>query len=339
VNQKRWRPSPDIKAVMSGDQIPVSRPLGPSSFTHLPARSVSLSGNMTRVSKLCRFTGSISRRGKQRLPKETMAAQIVALDIMKRSGPRGAIGTLATLVASLAGVALTGEASPITVPPGLAPGSEYRLVFVTTGSYVGSDPYITDYNADVTTEADSVSALASLDTTWSVVASVGDPNYYPYNAIVSAINNVGQDPGVAIYNLAGLLVASDATTATNGLFSIFGGTGSLQNPINVNEDGAVEDTPVWTGSNADGSPYISLGQEFPWTGNSQYSLSGWITSNTGLPETDRLPLYAISGVITVTPEPATNGICLFGVVLLGVVIWQRQPRATRADAYSGASIQ
>src|ERR1035438_6768697 len=105
---------------------------------------------------------------------------------------------LAILVVAIAGTAPRSYASPITVPVGLAPGSQYRLVFVTAETtYQALDSNIADYNAEVSLEANSVTALLDLGTTWRVIGSTSS---------VNAITNIGSDPNVPIYNLDGLKV-------------------------------------------------------------------------------------------------------------------------------------
>ena len=71
-----------------------------------------------------------------------------------------------TLVAPLASLA-----APITIPTGLNPGDQYRLAFVTTEA-LQSYSAAPDYNAFVTSTANSVPELAALGTT---CASSGVP--------------------------------------------------------------------------------------------------------------------------------------------------------------------
>ena len=66
----------------------------------------------------------------------------------------------------IAGFASRAIADPIVVPPGLAPGSQYRPVFVTATYYTHPSSNIADDNNIVNTEAYSVPALALLGTTW-----------------------------------------------------------------------------------------------------------------------------------------------------------------------------
>ena len=70
----------------------------------------------------------------------------------------GCCSALITLIAAAVSV----QAATVTVPPGLAPGSSYRLIYLTSGSRDGQSTVIADYNAFVTAEAAAVPALAAL---------------------------------------------------------------------------------------------------------------------------------------------------------------------------------
>ena len=234
---------------------------------------------------------------------------------------------LAILVVAIAGTAPRSYASPITVPVGLAPGSQYRLVFVTAETtYQALDSNIADYNAEVSLEANSVTALLDLGTTWRVIGSTSS---------VNAITNIGSDPNVPIYNLDGLKVANDATTNSGGLFGSFG----LFAPIGYNENGATEaGTFVFTGSNADGTTTVNgyLGNTASTTifGGSG-SVSGiWIDYSAAAPVNTHA-LYAISGELTVggsssTPEPTTTATMIMGVAFLYLAA-RRRHRIRRAN--------
>jgi|GEM_PF-2915271 len=134
------------------------------------------------------------------------------------------------------------------------------------------------------------------------------------------------DPGVPIYNLAGLEVAADATQGSGGLFS-----GSIFNPINVTETGQTISTAiVWTGSTANGgnNPSDALGttayggaEIYVGYAGPAYLSGDWLSaylygSSAGL------PLYAISSVMTVpadSPEPSTMAFSILCAVLLCAV--------------------
>jgi len=90
------------------------------------------------------------------------------------------------------------HAGIITVPTGLTVGQHYRLVFATLDTYSATSSDINFYNNAVNSEANGVAALHALNTVWRDIGST---------PTVNAIDNIGQDPGVPIYDLEGNLVA------------------------------------------------------------------------------------------------------------------------------------
>ena len=188
-------------------------------------------------------------------------------------------------------------ASIVTTPAGLAPGSTYQLVFVTTDGFFATSTSISDYNADVTSEAALNATLAAFDAlngvTWTVIGST------------TSVNSTTNAPSAgAVYTLDGTEVAS----AANQLYS-----GSLLAPIDINENGVTESTLAWTGSNSSGTAaggINDLGQTFTEYGSSTSTNGAWIADTNGIESDNSLQLYALSSVITVpetstVPEPAT----------------------------------
>jgi hypothetical protein len=114
------------------------------------------------------------------------------------------LASLILFCATFAVAPLAASAAPITVPSGLNPGDQYRLAFVTSTTRDATSPNIADYNAFVTTAANSVPELAALGTTWSAIAST---------VSVSARDNTGTNffitAGVPIYTLADTILATD----------------------------------------------------------------------------------------------------------------------------------
>ena len=224
------------------------------------------------------------------------------------------------------------QAQLTLVPAGLVAGDTYRLVFVTADIYTATDPKIADYNAEVTAEADSVSALLALGTTWSVIGST---------SAVNAIDNIGQDAAVPIYNLESNLIANDATTNTGGLFSTTGDLSvSLFNPIQYTETGGfLGSANVFTGTAFNGTANInypgrvlggaSIGGTSVFGGNTADDNANWIYA-TSIPTSSEDSLYAISGVITVAPavvpEPSTWAALLSGIGMLGCMQFVRRTR-------------
>jgi hypothetical protein len=210
------------------------------------------------------------------------------------------------LVLAVVGIASRADAGIITVPPGLAPGSQYRLVFETTETYNAESTSISTYNMEVDAAAGAVVALDALGTTWRDIGSTASEN---------AINNIGINPGVPIYDLGGHLIATDAGTGAGGLFS-----GTLQYPPCTAEDGTCTLVFAWTGSDSIGNtaPGNGLGTSEPEYGATGKTDAYWIAYGIGGSD-DMQALYGISGILTVpsaTPEPATTGMVIAAGALM-----------------------
>lgn len=188
----------------------------------------------------------------------------------------------------------------VTLPTGLAPGSEYRLVFVTADTYTATDSNIADYNSEVNAEANAISALGALGTTWTIIGATPGQDAY---------DNIGGYDASPIYGLDGDLIADDDTTDAGGLFS-----GSLQSGIDIDESGnSLSGNYVWTGILVNGGSFCTLGNTD--CTDSGYASIGYASSTSAglhdglLPQSDSLSLYAISGDLTVpggsTPEPSS----------------------------------
>ncbi|TRU30401.1 MAG: PEP-CTERM sorting domain-containing protein [Microcystis aeruginosa Ma_QC_B_20070730_S2] len=214
---------------------------------------------------------------------------------------------LATLVT--AGAA---QAALVVVPPGLNPGDQFRLVFVTSGTRDATRSNINDYNTFVTNQVTG-SALATELTnagfnlgtiTWKAIGSTSS---------VAARDNTGTNPsstGVPIYLIDGNRVANN-----NG--DLWDGT--ILTAINRTQN----DSPnivssVWTGTNNDGTAVLSLGGFSVLSGSSSAVNGTWIAANDGPPPFS-LRLYSMSSVLTVptpavsVPEPSS----LLGLITLG----------------------
>ncbi|TRU33398.1 MAG: PEP-CTERM sorting domain-containing protein [Microcystis aeruginosa Ma_MB_F_20061100_S20] len=224
---------------------------------------------------------------------------------------------LATLVTSGAA-----QAALVVVPPGLNPGQQFRLVFVTDGTRNATSTNINDYNAFVTNEAlGSISLPTALST--ALTTAGFNPGTITWNAIastatVAARDNTGTNPssgtGVPIYLIDGNRVANNNADLWDG---------SIQTQINrtASDQGGISSN-VWTGSNTDGSIGTNLGGGFTGsgqTGNSAANDSTWIFSGFAGLGPDSLRLYGISSVLTVptpavtVPEPSS----LLGLITLG----------------------
>ena len=133
------------------------------------------------------------------------------------------------------------DAAIILVPTDLAPESQYRLAFVTSGTTNATSSNIAYYNDFVTTQAALQSALSSLSTTWKAVGST---------ASISARDNTGTSPGltgVPIYRLDGVRIAANNADLWDG---------TLLSPLNMTQDSNYLEPPtpirVYTGSNYSG---------------------------------------------------------------------------------------
>ena len=79
-------------------------------------------------------------------------------------------------------------ADAVLVPPGLAAGSTYRIIFVTDAVTYGNDPTHTVnydsayFNNFVTADAEANAGLAALNTTWTALAST-----YATNVLTNAV--------------------------------------------------------------------------------------------------------------------------------------------------------
>lgn len=196
----------------------------------------------------------------------------------------------------------------VVAPPGLSDGDEYRYVFVTSTLTDATSDQISIYNGFVQSAADNSAPVNALGLTWSAIASTSS---------VDARDNTGTNPntdgaGVPLYLLDGTKIADDY----NDLWD-----GSIDAPLNLTETGvtlisAGEFDPVWAGSESDGTASVGpLGSTETFGASfGAYSGTGnWITEEFTDP-VNTLPVYAISGVITV-PEPTSLALLGLGGLL------------------------
>jgi hypothetical protein len=182
---------------------------------------------------------------------------------------------------------------PITVPPGLNPGDQYRLAFVTSTTGFATSSNISTYNAFVTNVANGVAELAALGTTWTAIGST---------ASVDARDNTGTNPsstGVPIYRLDGAWVAENNANLWDGF---------IGNLIKTTETGSLKSALVFTGTAPNGTKYsgsyLGGGNKIMLGHTNLSNNSDWIA--TGIMDYGFVAysLYGISGVLTVVPEPS-----------------------------------
>ena len=226
----------------------------------------------------------------------------------------GAIGRLCRLVMAVATACLVSAVpaasqSVVPVPPGLQPGDQYRLIFVTSSARDATPNDIEVYNAFVTAVANSVPALAALNTTWKAVASTHSP-------IVHARDNTNTDwtpagpTGVPIYLVNGSKFARNYDHMWNPT-----GSDPLFAPPSITELGLVTGGFAWTGTSVQGgqgglAAYPGVERSFSLgaanangTSNALFGrvavTSGlWADGSFGVARTHALPFYAISGILT-----------------------------------------
>ncbi len=213
-------------------------------------------------------------------------------------------------------IPLNASAAPITAPTGLNPGDIYRLVFVTSTTGIATSSNIADYNAFVTSVAAGIPELASLGTTWSVIGST---------ASVAARDNTGTNPNVAtgspIYRLDDVRIANNNTDLWDG---------GIAQSLMVNESGGqVSQDYAFTGSLLDGQPHA----RYPLGSISGASnlgrtdlLVGWVDASFDSPSALHR-FYAISGELTVVPEPST--LLLVGIGATVFAGWGLRSRSRR----------
>lgn len=234
----------------------------------------------------------------------------------------------------LLAVALTMVATPacagvFTAPTGLAPGSSYRLMFITSDATTATSTSIADYNSFAGSEAALNPLLPT--TTWAAIGST---------ATTGAIANTdgGSTTGSAYTNDPIFMVNGSEVTsslenffASAAYFTANGPSSLIINPLTQDENGnQIGGGYVWTGSNADGTaaPDAQLGSSYPLV---------WVFNSDGSPEpvgqfpgTALLPMIAISAPILApspVPEPASGGLLAAGVGMLGLLGWRRRRAA------------
>jgi hypothetical protein len=232
------------------------------------------------------------------------------------------------LIAALAAFNVTPLMATVIPPIGLAPGSPYQLIFVTTDTIVGSYGTEAPYNAFVNAEAALGVSSGLPSTTWTAITSTADGTKASDNAPWL---------GLPIYNTQGIQV----NLPTQSLYS-----GSVSSPVRYDQYGLDPQIPsaTWTGSTALGEPWVPLGSQgvhsvsdfFALAASNGYftgSGSAWLEGQFNLfPQYSSFPVYALSSPLGV-PEPAT--LTLFGsalVLLGGRRLLRRRRREFKARA-------
>jgi hypothetical protein len=225
-----------------------------------------------------------------------------------------ALATLATASAA--------QAALVVVPADLAPGAQYRLVFVTSGTRDATSADINDYNTFVTSQA--TGGTAAIDTALDLALNAAgfNPNTIEWKVIgstatVAARDNTGTNPsspGVPIYLIDGNRIANDNGDLWDG---------SIIRPIDRTQNDTSDTFSfIWSGSSSNGEALIPnlLGDSFVAGGFTFTSSNGWIDAQTAIDRVNVRSVYALSGVLT---KPGGGGITvpehtsILGFITLG----------------------
>ncbi|HUS45083.1 MAG TPA: PEP-CTERM sorting domain-containing protein [Phycisphaerae bacterium] len=192
----------------------------------------------------------------------------------------------------------------IISPVGLAPGGKYHLVFVTSGkpSDASTSASLATYHAAVNTVADGSSLTDMEEVTWYCIGSTATAN------------------AIDLFSDASPIYLLDGTTQVSATYELMW-SGSIDNKINISENGPDSGTiggDAWTGTGK-----LGLASAYPLGSAEECTYGGawsageqWISAGTGT-AWDFKHLYAMSGELTVVPEPAT--MALLGLGALGLV--------------------
>ena len=197
-------------------------------------------------------------------------------------------------LASTAGAAVVA----LSTPSGLAVGTKFRFLFVTSSDINAWGGSAGDYDSFVTTNAGGATYNGSV-VSWKAIAST---------STVDARDNVGgYGDNVAVYLVNGTKLANNMTTGSGGLWS-----GSLLATPNINISSGTRNVATFTGSNADGtkSGAVLGGSTNPTAGSSSYTNGRWLNFTTFNRSTP-LALYGVSAELTVIPAP--GAIAVLGI--------------------------
>jgi hypothetical protein len=269
------------------------------------------------------------------------------------------IAVLALSVIAAFTLPATHVMADVLVPSGLAPGSQYQLIFVTSGTTNAESSDINYYNNFVQNAANAAGIGTSLGITWTAIASTDS---------VNALTNA---PSLGpVYDLAGNLITQSSlystfnTPLTN--LPVIDEYGA--NILSVNNNAGIAGG-VWTGTTAVGTGATigyaeadgTLGVPNPYPMYVGYSVFGdlgannvnqggpiaWLTSQAYPPldnptgfiqaQPTELSLYGLSSVLTVprgisTPEPTTFTLLASGFLTAGGFGLVRRRRGRASDS-------
>jgi hypothetical protein len=196
-------------------------------------------------------------------------------------------------LASNAGAAVVALATP----SGLAAGTKFRFLFVTTSTRNANPTDVADYNSFVNSDAGGATYNGSV-VSWNAIAST---------SAVDARDNVGgYGDNVAVYLVNGTKLANDMTTGSGGLWS-----GNLLTTANISISSTVRNVAVWTGTQANGTKSGAvLGSSNPTAGSSGFTGGSWL-SFIPFGQGATNAFYGVSQELTVIPAP--GAIAVLGI--------------------------
>ena len=210
------------------------------------------------------------------------------------------------------------SATPISTIDGLAPGTNYRVVFVTADTTQATSSDISSYNSFVQDEANQQGALtAPLGFTWTAIAGTES---------VSGYSNSALDPTssatVMILDTVGDVVATSYASLFQVPLVAHTGQGILYDQYGVSAVHGFVAFDVYTGLTpagevdsgyALGDSIVSIGSPGLAFGRSGLHFAYNSSDREGA-------MYGISNVATVVPEPSSLILACLGVVVALVVM-------------------
>jgi hypothetical protein len=183
----------------------------------------------------------------------------------------------------------------IMAPPGLQPGDQFRLMFVTSFGHDATSLDIDVYDAFAEFSA-IASGLTEYDgetVAWHVLGST----------LFAAAHDRLSNSQIPIYNTAGEVLFDAANP-------IWGNALNPTRPLTsiLTDQGTVYGGLVWTGTNVIGNPFTDYWLGGLGNGGSEVGFdvptTGWLNFEVDVDATTLHPLYAFSDVVTVA---ANNG--------------------------------
>lgn len=191
------------------------------------------------------------------------------------------------------------------LPPSVAPGSTYHLVFVTSTTRDGASTNIADYNTFVNNAAANNPVLTG--------TNVG-VNYFAIASTATINANANAAVSDPVYNFNGDKVADNFADMWDG---------TLDAPILYDEFVNIGFPDIWTGSQLNGNAFVGfeMGNSIPRTGLGNFNTDRWISDAVG-PQQINMSLYALSQQLTApdstvsVPEPVTATLLLAGTLAM-----------------------